>query len=595
MKFISLLLALLMSVGNAYAAPQRALLIDSSEQAFGTQANPIRVAGTVFSSTVWTDPINDYNCAGVITTTTGNITSGSNQLTVASASGWSAGMGITVVGGGVASANLNTTISSISETTFTLASNASTTVSGGTIKHDDTTCLTNAIDSGKNIHLRAGNYRIRGLLTMNNVTQIIEGDGIVPRGATSDGLTGTLIVNAAAASTGAIKMTSGYTQLKNLSIDVESGITAGAAVYGVEVLTSGQTTDRQYTIDGVLIYGHCGGLKISDAASFSYFNNVIIGVCNGSTEAGLYLDNSSPAGDNRFNNMDIRIVLGGTTASKGIYIAAADVNQWSNIKVVGAFTTGMLIDGASGATFNQKFVSSSFENATTDCVKINSSGNAITNVSFVGSEIGTTCLDNVEIAGSAVKNVSLVGNNLIGGNNGVNITATGTGYVVLGNNFKDQVTSAITVSSATPTDITIGGNTFSNTGSRVVNSSGNTNILRLDGGTNGSGISIGTTSNPINKLNILGSVGIGTTGATAYTTTLAPAGGMILSGNVGIGSTIPNQNLMVNGGAGFGSIKADGDSGGCIMLQDTDNAGWTECKVLDGVMTCATDADGVCD
>ena len=66
-------------------------------------------------------------------------------------------------------------------------------------------------------------------------------------------------------------------------------------------------------------------------------------------------------------------------------------------------------------------------------------------------------------------------------------------------------------------------------------------------------------------------------------------------GNVGIGTTNPDAQLHVTKSGGFAVIKSSGTSGGCLMIRDTDNAGWTKCKVLDGVMTCATDADGVCD
>lgn len=34
---------------------------------------------------------------------------------------------------------------------------------------------------------------------------------------------------------------------------------------------------------------------------------------------------------------------------------------------------------------------------------------------------------------------------------------------------------------------------------------------------------------------------------------------------------------------------------GCLMMTDTDSAGYTECTFLNGVMSCGTDADGVCD
>lgn len=67
------------------------------------------------------------------------------------------------------------------------------------------------------------------------------------------------------------------------------------------------------------------------------------------------------------------------------------------------------------------------------------------------------------------------------------------------------------------------------------------------------------------------------------------------SGNFGIGTTSPRSFVDIDKGTGVGQITLDGSTGGCFMLRDTDDAGWTECDVLDGVMTCSTDADGVCD
>lgn len=45
----------------------------------------------------------------------------------------------------------------------------------------------------------------------------------------------------------------------------------------------------------------------------------------------------------------------------------------------------------------------------------------------------------------------------------------------------------------------------------------------------------------------------------------------------------------------LGQVTVDGSGGGCLMLRDTDDAGWTECSALNGTLTCTTDADGVCD
>jgi len=44
-----------------------------------------------------------------------------------------------------------------------------------------------------------------------------------------------------------------------------------------------------------------------------------------------------------------------------------------------------------------------------------------------------------------------------------------------------------------------------------------------------------------------------------------------------------------------GSLTLDNGGVTCIMMRDTDDAGWTECNSLDGALTCSVDADGICD
>jgi len=60
------------------------------------------------------------------------------------------------------------------------------------------------------------------------------------------------------------------------------------------------------------------------------------------------------------------------------------------------------------------------------------------------------------------------------------------------------------------------------------------------------------------------------------------------NGRVGVNTTNPGETLGVNGG-----IKMQ-SSTGCLMFRDTDDAGWTKCTALDGVLSCAIDADGLC-
>lgn len=68
-----------------------------------------------------------------------------------------------------------------------------------------------------------------------------------------------------------------------------------------------------------------------------------------------------------------------------------------------------------------------------------------------------------------------------------------------------------------------------------------------------------------------------------------------VGGNVGIGVTSPSGILHVDKGTGVGQFTLDGSTGGCIMLRDTDDGGWTECDALDGTLSCSVDADGLCD
>lgn len=63
------------------------------------------------------------------------------------------------------------------------------------------------------------------------------------------------------------------------------------------------------------------------------------------------------------------------------------------------------------------------------------------------------------------------------------------------------------------------------------------------------------------------------------------------SGNI----TITDGVFSMDKGTGTGQATLDGSAGGCIMIRDTDDAGWTECDALDGTLSCSTDADGVCD
>ncbi len=59
----------------------------------------------------------------------------------------------------------------------------------------------------------------------------------------------------------------------------------------------------------------------------------------------------------------------------------------------------------------------------------------------------------------------------------------------------------------------------------------------------------------------------------------------VLTVNNSIPSTFTHGTVQI----GAGSAQA------CLMLRDSDASGWSECEVLNGTLSCATDADGICD
>lgn len=92
--------------------------------------------------------VKDYNASGEGgTTTTGSITSGLKALTVASASTFAVGQGISIAGAGAAAAALVTTISAINGLVITLVDAASTTVVAAAVSHNESVAFQAANDA----------------------------------------------------------------------------------------------------------------------------------------------------------------------------------------------------------------------------------------------------------------------------------------------------------------------------------------------------------------------------------------------------------------------------------------------------------------
>lgn len=106
--------------------------------------------------------------SGSSTTTTGSMASGSTSLTgVASTTGWSIGMGISVAGAGASGALLVSQVMAISGSTFTLADSAGTAVTAATVSHDEGAAIRKAYSvcnsaGGGTILLPEGTYLVSG-------------------------------------------------------------------------------------------------------------------------------------------------------------------------------------------------------------------------------------------------------------------------------------------------------------------------------------------------------------------------------------------------------------------------------------------------
>jgi hypothetical protein len=124
--------------------------------------------------TRWRNLITDFKASPSAALTTGSITSGTNTLTIASASEWEVGHGILIVGAGTAGADLITKVTAIAGTTFTLQNNASTTVSGARVQHDNSEAIQTAFDTFelRNIYIPRGEYLFaKQIILPTNITE----------------------------------------------------------------------------------------------------------------------------------------------------------------------------------------------------------------------------------------------------------------------------------------------------------------------------------------------------------------------------------------------------------------------------------------
>lgn len=537
------------------------------------------------STSSWTDPINDWNAAGNDTQTTGTISSGTNSLSVSSATGWSVGMGIAVVGAGSASATLITSVTNISGTTFTLANNASTLATGQVVRHDDTVALNNAAQSGKNVILRQqGVYNITSTL---NFTIPVTMEGANANDYSYD-TTNSIANNFGSvlkyysATGNALYIQTGFVRLKNLAILQSSSVTPTAG-YAILIGTGLINTPRcRYDeIENINIQGTFSGVEVRTGTSQLFFHHNNIQNLGGGGSNGLYITNSSPAGDNFFTDSQFSNVNGG---GPGIFIDDADVSAFIDVKVNGQADPDVKINDATSTVNGQRFIGCSFEGGsnTNPLVVLSSTGaGGVTNTNFTGTECGQ---DN----GKGCFSIA---------NFATNTLISNTTYsAITGQLINDTSTSN---TSNIPLNVVA----FRNNGGNTLSGDQPTLLLNLNGV---SAQSVGSVSSfsmsryAVSSTNARSQLNIGlrnNTEAVPYPTVLSLQSG----GNVGIGSTMPQGGLDVEGTVNpvifFAAIPATGTNknvgiGTTNPGQALDVQGTIRASKLGGTLAIASGTNG---
>jgi hypothetical protein len=328
------------------------------------------------------DPITSYHAAGTIATTTGSISASSQSLTVASATGWSTGEGIDVAGAGTAGADLITSVSSISGTTFTLAAAAGTSVSNAIVNHDDTAAITAAISaamsSGTPVHLRAGNYNVTSGFTINSPVTL-SGDGPAQTVIWNRSTSATIFtVDYEEYAPGNWPALTNSTSISNFEISQASGVTpTGGGAFNVYAPGGSNYYLRGLKLENIVMNDLWNGVTTGANVNFDTFQNLNMNAFVGNY--GIIINSPSPSGAN--NWIDISL----TGADTGLEIINSDTQEFTNLisdqapVVFNAVTAGNIS--------RVRFIDPKIED-TSGCAVQFGTGASVTQ--FIGGEIGNT-------------------------------------------------------------------------------------------------------------------------------------------------------------------------------------------------------------
>lgn len=309
-----------------------------------------------------------------------------------------------------------------------------------------------------------------------------------------------------------------------------------------------------------------------------------------------------------------------------VYVGISTVGVSNMIMATGNIGIGSVAPGASLDV-----------NGTIRAISFSGSGSGLTGLSVGGwtlgaSNVGISTTNNVGIGTNLTTTAGLT---VMNGNVGIGTWVTanrldlGAGFITVGSvAFSGVSGSANLLGSSSPT---LSGNPVLGTGSiRAGSSTGS--LLNVGGSSNASPLNTsgvlfragasGTATDSLliqglsgnvgigsyrsnltmsNVFGVIGNVGIGTNASSNYINTTAPNGGMIIEGNVGIGSLSPGsifdiagKNRITAGGhsvsTGTAPTIANNDCGstsqGAVVAKSTDNSGTVTVGTLT-VTSCA--------
>lgn len=345
-----------------------------------------------------------YYASGSGVTTTGSITTGTNSLTVASASSFAINQGIAIPGagtGGSGGTELVTTITNIVGTTLTLAANATSTVSSVVIYHDDTAALSAAITAAvaatnAELYIPTGTYVISSTLTPISSPIDITGEGRQNTIISSRCLTisaGGVFVFTYGQASAAYATTMQSCHICDFQVNQYAGFTptSGAAFYLIPSQSPTVLKQTGMVMERLFIEGMYQGISCSSALYVNFYNDIMMNQMIG---FGFVYIVATPNGDLNVNDLSIR---SGSTLNNviGVYIAASDTTLFSNLKVncAGTGCTGVKFVVAGGAISKRvRFINPSLEGTFTGSgsgtgVDFGTTG-TVQDIQFIGGGIG---------------------------------------------------------------------------------------------------------------------------------------------------------------------------------------------------------------